>query len=43
MDYEDLGRRVREFRVSRGWSQTQMAEAIGVCPSFEGHLERGTR
>ena len=43
MDYEDLGRRVREYRLSKGWSQTQMAEAIGVCPSFEGHLERGTR
>ncbi len=43
MDYEDLGRRVRKFRMEAGWTQLRMAQAIGVSPSFEGHLERGTR
>lgn len=43
VNYEDLGRKLRRYRESRGLNQNQMANKLGVSASFEGHLERGTR
>lgn len=43
VDFEDLGRRLRLYREEKGMNQSQMAKKLGVCASFEGHLERGTR
>ena len=43
MDYVELGRRVRDLRRQRGWTQEQLAEQVGVCTSYIGHIERGTR
>ena len=43
MDYVDIGRRIRIQRRYLNMTQGQMAELIGVSPSFIGHLERGTR
>lgn len=43
VNYEDLGRKLRRYRESKGWNQNQMAQELGISASFEGHLERGSR
>lgn len=43
MDYIKLGRRIREARKARNWSQEKLAKDIGRSTSFLGHVERGTR
>lgn len=43
MDYILLGNRIRNKRKAMGWTQEQLAEAIGVSTSFIGHIERGSR
>lgn len=41
--YRHIGRRVREERVQRGWTQEQLAERIEAHLSFIGQLERGIK
>lgn len=43
MDYQDLGRRVRTIRRQMGFTQEELAEKLGISPSFLGHIERGSR
>lgn len=43
MDYQDLGRRVRNVRQHAGLTQEMLAEKVGISASFLGHIERGTR
>lgn len=43
MDYVDIGRRIRIQRRFLNLTQGELANQIGVSPSFIGHLERGTR
>ena len=43
MDYKDLGNRVRTVRRQQSLTQEQLAEKVGISPSFLGHIERGTR
>ena len=43
MDYKAIGKRVRLRRQIVELTQEQLAEKIGVCTSFVGHIERGTR
>ncbi len=43
MDYQDMGRRIRDLRKARGITQEQMAMSLGISASFMGHIERGTR
>ena len=43
MDYHLLGKQIRKRRQALGWTQEQLAEAIGVSTSFIGHIERATR
>lgn len=38
---EQLGRRLREVRMARGFSLRKMARQIGVSPSFVSQVERG--
>lgn len=38
-----FGRRVRDLRAARGVTLTQMAEAIGVTPTYLSALENGKR
>lgn len=43
MDYQAMGRRIRQRRRWLDMTQEQLAEAVGVCTSFIGHIERGSR
>lgn len=43
MDYEDIGRRIRIQRRYLNITQGELANLIGVSPSYIGHLERGNR
>ena len=38
-----LGRRIRELRDARGWSQERLAEAAYVDRSYLAGVERGLR
>src|SRR5215203_2426118 len=38
-----FGLRMKLLRVSRGWSQEQLAEAAGMHRTFMGQVERGQR
>ncbi len=38
-----FGMRIKLLRVSRGWSQEQLAEAAGMHRTFIGQVERGQR
>lgn len=43
MDYVLLGKRVRIRRMVLELTQEELAERIGVCTSFIGHIERDSR
>lgn len=43
MDYALLGKRVRIRRNVLELTQEELAARIGVCTSFIGHIERGSR
>jgi transcriptional regulator with XRE-family HTH domain len=38
-----LGKRIRELRAQRGWSQEQFADVCRVHRTYMGHLERGEK
>jgi transcriptional regulator with XRE-family HTH domain len=38
-----LGDRIRNLRKARGWTQTVMAERVGIDRSFLADVERGKR
>jgi transcriptional regulator with XRE-family HTH domain len=38
-----FGRRLRAYRKLKHWTQTELAEKIGVSVAIIGGLERGTR
>ena len=42
-DYAGIGMRIRNARKEKGMSQDELAEKCGICLSFMGHIERGTR
>ncbi len=42
-DYGKMGGRIRQVRKAKGWSQDELARRCGICMSFLGHIERGTR
>ena len=43
IDYESIGRRVREKRRERHLTQETVAELAGISSSFVGHIERGEK
>ena len=43
MDYEGLGKRIRQQRKLSRMTQEILAEQAGTSLSFLGHIERGTR
>jgi transcriptional regulator with XRE-family HTH domain len=40
---KQLGRRVRELRVQRGWTQEELAARAGKHWTYIGGIERGER
>ncbi len=40
IDYSIIGRRIRELRIAKGWTQALLAEASGIEPSNISHIER---
>lgn len=43
MDYAKIGREIRKKRRMDDVTQEALAQQVGVCTSFIGHIERGTR
>ncbi len=43
LDYAGIGMRIRKARKEKGMSQDELAKECGICISFMGHIERGTR
>ena len=43
MDWKAIGKRIRARRRAMDMTQAQLAEAVGVCTSFIGHIENGSR
>ena len=43
MNYQELGRRVRQQRTMLGLTQEELAEKAGISTSFVGHIERGEK
>ena len=40
---EDIGTRIRQLRLSRGWSQAELARRMGINKSVIGYYELGGR
>ena len=40
---EKLGKRIRELRKKRGYTQAQLAERVEVSDNFIGYVERGVQ
>ena len=38
-----FGRRLRNLRLKRGWTQVQLAKRLGMDRSYLGDVERGKR
>ncbi|MBO5220871.1 MAG: helix-turn-helix transcriptional regulator [Clostridia bacterium] len=40
LDYVVIGKRIRELRKEKGWTQERLAERAGIEPSNLSHIER---
>lgn len=43
MDSENLGKRIREARTEKHYTQQQLAEMAGIGQMYLGEIERGTK
>lgn len=43
MDFEKLGKRVREERLKLRLTQEELSEKVGISSNFLGQIERGDR
>lgn len=43
MNFKKVGIKIKEKRISRSWSQEDLAEKVGVSPVYIGMLERGEK
>ncbi len=41
IDYLGIGRRIRKFRLERGFTQEKVAEMAGLTPAHFSHVETG--
>jgi transcriptional regulator with XRE-family HTH domain len=41
--YKQLGSRIRDYRITAGWSQAKLAEKAGLSSEFVSRVERGHR
>lgn len=42
IDYKDLGKRLKKYRIENHLTQEELAERIDTVPSTISHIERGT-
>ena len=42
MDYQSIGKRIRNSRKTLSLSQEQLAEMIGISPTHMSHIETGS-
>jgi transcriptional regulator with XRE-family HTH domain len=42
-DRARFGKRIRELRLAKGWSQEELAARSGLHPTYIGGIERGER
>ncbi len=42
IDYVDIGQRIKQKRIERGYTQEKLSELIGIGPSHMSHIEGGT-
>lgn len=43
IDWRRLGNRIAEMRMARGVTQMELAEMIGLSPTYIGYIEQGKR
>ena len=41
IDYTDIGQRIKQKRIEKGFTQEKLAELVGIGPSHMSHLESG--
>ena len=41
INYVSIGKRIKEFRTAKKWTQAKLAEESGIEPSNISHIERG--
>ncbi len=41
LDYAVIGKRIKELRTAKKWTQTKLAEESSVEPAYISHIERG--
>jgi transcriptional regulator with XRE-family HTH domain len=42
-DKQRFGRKVRQLRLAKGWTQEELSEQTGLHPTYIGGVERGER
>jgi transcriptional regulator with XRE-family HTH domain len=42
-DRKKIGKRIRELRLAKNWSQEDLAARAGLHPTYIGGIERGER
>ena len=40
VNYISIGKRIKELRIAKGWTQAKLAEKSGIEPSNISHIER---
>ena len=40
IDYISIGKRIKDIRTTKGWTQAKLAEKSGIEPSNISHIER---
>ncbi len=43
MNLDSIGRKIKEKRVAKSWSQEILAEKVGITPVYLGMIERGEK
>ncbi len=43
MDLTTIGKRIRKYRIAKGWRQEDFAEKIGLSVTYTGMIERGEK
>lgn len=43
MDYQKIGKRIRELRLQQGYTQEAFAEAVDLSAPFISHIERASK